>query len=192
MREIDYSVERLVPNFILHDKNGYALAKAIETCMRIVAEAAEKALAIISDPEQMPEWRLDEVAEDLGILYDFNASLESKRYWVSNATALYSVYGTPQAIYNFLEGTFTNVDVEEAWQYDGDPLHFQVDVSGQSYDSARIAWAQKAIAEVKRAACVLDSVTIDTSTEIVVTTDSDWFTDYARTDEAITDEGVTG
>ena len=218
--KISFNIERLVPRFLLNDKNGYALAKAIERAFQIVAEAAQNGLDIIQDPYKMPEWRLDELAGELGCLYDYNGSIEQKRYWIVNATYLYTVYGTPQAIYNFLEGYFQNVLVEEWWEYGGEPFHFRVTVSGGSYDADKIAWAQKAIMNVKNVRSVLDGVTIDSSSEIVVSADTDWFsvqypyaaeddqtaandltedgweeeipTDTAKADYSVTDEGVTG
>ena len=217
-RGISFNIERLVPRFLLADRNGYALAKAIERAFQIVAEAAHHGIEIIKDPYKMPEWRLDELARELGCLYDNNGTLEQKRYWIINATYLYSVYGTPQAIYNFLEGYFQTVQVEENWEYGGDPFHFRVTVSGGDYSADKIAWAQKAIMNVKNLRSVLDDVTIDNSAEIIVTGGFDWFPvpyffdpseitsgngietwlnaedidiDPARTDEARTDEGVT-
>ena len=217
---ISFNIERLVPKYLLRDKNGYALAKAIERAFQIAAEAAQRGIDIIQDPQKMPEWRLDELAGELGCLYDYNGTLEQKRYWVTNATYLYTVYGTPKAIYNFLEGYFQTVQVEEAWEYSGSPFHFRVTVSGGSYDADKIAWAQKAIANVKNVRSILDTVTIDSSSEIIVTADTDYFyvnypyaaeddqtaandltengweeeipVDAARTDEGKTDEGVTG
>jgi len=215
---ITFNIERLVPRFLLADKNGYALAKAIERAFQLVAEGAQRGLDIIQDPLKMPEWRLDELAGELGCLYDYNGTVEQKRYWVMNATYLYTVYGTPQAIYNFLEGYFQTVQVEENWEYGGDPFHFRVTVSGGSYDSDKIAWAQKAIMAVKNVRSVLDTVLIDNSSEILVSADTDHFevaypyaavddqvaandlaeweeeipVDAARADEGITDEGVAG
>ena len=172
--KITFNIERLVPRFLLADRNGYAVAKAIERAFQLAAEAAERGLEIIQDPDKMPEWRLDELAGELGCLYDYNGSLDQKRYWVKNATYLYTIYGTPRAIYEFLEGYFQNVLVEEARAYDGDPYHFRVTVSGGSAGTDAIAWAQKAILNVKNVRSVLDTVTVDNSGEIVVTGGFDW------------------
>jgi hypothetical protein len=104
--------ERLLPRFILNDKNGYALAKAIERAFELVAQAVNDGIDIIQNPERMPEWRLDEAAREYGILYDYHATIEQKRYWIANAIDLYKIYGTPQAIITFLEGMFSAVEVE--------------------------------------------------------------------------------
>lgn len=213
-----FEIERLVPRFLLRTKNGYAVAKAIEKAFEIAFDAAEEGLDIIQDPQKMPEWRLDEMARELNCLYDFNGTIQQKRYWIQNATYLYSIYGTPQAIYTFLEGYFNSVNVEEWWEYDGDPYHFCVTISGENYDAGRITWAQKAIAGVKNVRSVLDDVMVDASTEIIVTADTDYLIvqqryaseDYqtaandlaeceeefsggaAYTDSAVTDESFTG
>lgn len=213
---IAFSIKRLVPRFLYNDKTGHALCKAIERAFQMVAEGAQYGLDIIQDPEKMPEWRLDELANELNCVYDYKADVESKRYWIANAIQLYREYGTPQAIISFLEGAFQTVEVEEAWQYGGDPFHFRVTVSGPSYDAEKIAWAQKAISGVKNVRSILDTVLLDSSAEILVSADTDYFYvpyiyasddeytgandiedwdvpgDTARADEALTDEGVTG
>lgn len=175
MNELKFDVDRLIPRFLRSDRNGYALARAMEHIFQRVADAVIRGIEIIQDVSKMPEWRLDELATELNCLYDYNAGIEQKRYWIANATKLYRVYGTPQAINNFLEGYFQNVQVEENWEYGGEPFHFRVTISGESYDAKKIAWAQKAIENVKNVRSILDSVSIDSSSEILVSAETDNF-----------------
>ena len=166
---MDLQIERLIPRYLLKEKNGYALAKAAERAFQIVAEAAMEGLAIIQDPARMPEWRLDELAGELGCLYDYSASLDKKRYWITNAIYLFSIYGTPRAIVNFLEGSFLSVDVEENWLInDGEPFHFNVVISGTQYNAEVIAWVRKVAEQVKNVRSVLDDVIIDNPARILV------------------------
>lgn len=174
-RKISFNIERLVPRFLLTDKNGYALAKAIEHAFQLVAVGAQYGIDIIQDPYKMPEWRLDELAGELGCLYDYSADIDKKRYWIINATYLYTIYGTPYAIYNFLEGYFASILVEEAWEYEGMPYHFRVTVSGSNQSGVSIAWAQKAVSNVKNVRSVLDAIIVDNSSNILVTADMDYF-----------------
>lgn len=215
--KITFDIGRIVPKYLLADRNGRAVAKAIEAAFQYVAGQAENGLEILNDVDKMPEWRLDEYAGELGCLYDYNATVEQKRYWLKNAQYLSSVMGTKQAIYNFLEGYFQMVDIEEFWQYGGDPFHFRVIVSGTQYDETKINWARKAILAMKNVRSVLDSVTIETGGEIIVSADTEWYpipqmqaSEYeitgandtgdwepihgepARTDSGKTDTGVTG
>ena len=55
----------------------------------------------LADYETMPEWRLDEIAWETGCLYDYKADIDSKRQWIKNAIALYSIFGTPKAAKQF-------------------------------------------------------------------------------------------
>ena len=189
-----FDIRHMVPTFILQDKNGYAIAKALEAAMDYFVSVAQTGLDILFDPEKMPEWRLDEMAWEMGCLYDYSASVENKRYWITHALELTSLYGTPQAIYKFLEGVFPIVEVEEFWQYGGEPYHFRVILSGaESYDSAKLAWAQNAIERVKNVRSVLDAVIIDNSAEIIVSADTDvFYVDqlFAAEDQLLNDNDI--
>lgn len=182
--------ERLLPRFILNDKNGYALAKAIERAFELVAQAVNDGIDIIQNPERMPEWRLDEAAREYGILYDYHASVEQKRYWIANAIDLYKIYGTPQAIITFMEGMFSYVEVEDST---GQPFHFRVVVSGDGYGTSKIEWAQKVIHQTKNVRSVLDGILIDNSAEIIVSGNADNFNVmYLYTSESLYPDGGYG
>lgn len=184
--QITFNIERLVPRFILDDDNGHALAKAIERGLRYLAEKIEESIGIVLDPMKMPEWRLDEYAGELGCVYDYNGTIDQKRYWVINAQYLQSVFGTKQAIYNFLEGFFQEVRVEEWFEYGGEPYHFRVTVSDPNYTEEKNAWAMKAIEAVKNVRSVLDNITLNNEAQIVVSGETerwDVIVPYASQDD---------
>lgn len=164
---IDFSIMHLFPQFLLADKNGFAMAKAIEKALQIMCDTIQAGVDNIQDVEKMPEWRLDEMAWELGCLYDYNADIEVKRKWIRDATPLFAAYGTPQAIYNFLEGFFDSVEVEEYWQYGGEPFHFRVTVSGE-WTHANEAWARMAISAAQNVRSVLDDLAVGSSTIVLV------------------------
>ena len=163
----DFDVEKWVPKFILADKNGYAIAKAIEAAMRSMNATVRQSLDCLLDYDTMPEWRLDELAWELNCLYDYNASIETKREWIKNAVPLYRLFGTPQAVYKYLAGYFDDVELEEAWQYGGDPYHFRVTLSGEWTDEHEL-WARRAIEESKNVRSVMDTLAAGAFGEIVV------------------------
>lgn len=164
---IDFTIHQLFPDFILADKNGYAMAKAIERALQIMCSTIQTGVDNLQDIDKMPEWRLDEMAWELGCLYDHNANIETKRRWIKDATPLYSALGTPQAIYNFLEGFFDQVELEEHWQYPGEPFHFRVTVSGE-WNDANEAWLRRAIEASKNVRSVLDDIALGSGTTIIV------------------------
>ena len=117
---IEIDIRELVPRFLRKDKNGGAIAAAIEAAMRYTAAQALTGLNLVADTDTMPEWRLDEMAWELNCLYDYRAGAEQKRRWIKHSIPIYRIYGTPRAIINYLEGMFDQVEVEENLLYGGD------------------------------------------------------------------------
>lgn len=153
----EFDIQRLFPKFLLKDKNGYAMARAIEAGLKYFLERCQQGLDCVQDVDKMPEWRLDEMAWEYNILYDYSESVETKRKWIKYATDYYAKYGTAAAIVKYLEGVFDSVTVEEWWEYGGDPCHFRVIVTGE-WSAVADEWAKKAIAEVQNVRSVLDNI----------------------------------
>lgn len=154
-----FRAEQWVPQFILNDKNGYALAKAIEAAVQYMNDKVQQGFDCLTNFDKMPEWRLDELAWETNCLYDYSADVETKRRWIKNAIPLYRLYGTPQAVYQYIGSYFDDIDLEENWIYDGDPFHFRVTVDGE-WTPENEAWARRAIATAKNVRSVLDSLRI--------------------------------
>jgi len=155
---IDFKVEKYVPKFILNDKNGYALAKAIEAALQYMNARIEAGAKCIYDYDSMPEWRLDELAWEYDIPYDYTADVEIKRKWVRDVVSLSRLYGTPEGVRRYMEGYFDGAGIEEAADYDGDPYHFRLSFPG-SWTPEKAAWAQKAVDAIKSLRSVLDQYT---------------------------------
>lgn len=158
-------IEKWLPQFILNDKNGYAIAKAIEAGLQQMNDIVQEGLDCIANYDAMPEWRLDELAWETNCLYDYNADIATKRQWIKNAIPLYRLFGTPQAVYQFIGGYFDSVDLEENWQYGGDPFHFRVTVEGE-WTPENEAWARRAIGTAKNVRSIMDSLGIGSSAVI--------------------------
>ena len=152
---IDFDIHQLVPNFLLNDKNGYAIAKALEAGLKFMCATAQNGLHIVKDVEAMPEWRLDEVAWEYNCPYDANAPVDVKRQWVRDANELSFLYGTPEVVHRYMAVYFDKIDVEESWEYNGEPFHFRVLFPG-IWTAEKVAWATKAIFMVKNARSILD------------------------------------
>lgn len=154
-----FDIADLFPGFLLNDKNGHAMAKAIEAGLKYFLEKCQDGLDCVQNVEKMPEWRLDEMAWELNCLYDYTTGVETKRQWIRDAIPLFASYGTPSAIYKYLAGYFDEIEVEEYWQYGGDPFHFRVTTDGV-WTPDNEAWARKAIDAAKNVRSVLDSLRI--------------------------------
>lgn len=162
-----FDIKGLAPRFIWNDKNGHAMAKAIESMLTCFLSTCQAGLDTWGNVSKMPEWRLDEMAWETNCLYDYDADIETKRKWIKDAIPLYGSLGTPKAVYNYLNGFWDQVELEENWQYSGDPFHFRVTVSGE-WNDANEAWLRRAIAASKNVRSVLDNIAIGSGTTIIV------------------------
>ena len=123
-----FDITKWVPKFILWDKNGYALAKAIEAGLQMMNAAAKKGVDCITDYDTMPEWRLDELAWETNFLYDYSADVETKRRLLQNVFDIYRRLGTKAAVENALQAIFPGSDLQEWFEYDGEPYHFRMEI----------------------------------------------------------------
>lgn len=156
-RAFDIHIERWVPDFILHDKNGYALAKAIEAGLNAMNTAVQEGVTNLLNVDGMPEWALDEKAWEYNIIYDNSAPVAVKRSWVKNAFGAHALYGTVAGIIQYLKPYFDDAKVEEGWEYGASPYHFRV-VLASERTTENDAWAHKAINQVKNVRSVLDLI----------------------------------
>ena len=154
-----FDIQKWIPKFVWNDRNGHALAMAINAGLKMLNDSAAEGLKLINDYDAMPEWRLDELAWETNCLYDYNAPIETKRQWIKNALPFYKLYGTPMAIYQYLGSYFDKIDLQENWEYGGEPFHFRVTAEGD-WTPENEAWARKAIDTAKNVRSVLDSLRI--------------------------------
>lgn len=154
---IPVHIEHLFPDFLLNDKNGYAMAKAIEAGLKYFCGTIAKAYRDFADVESMPEKRLDELAWEYNCLYDYSADVESKRRWIREALPMYRILGTPAAIIQYMQGYFDEVKVEEWWEYGGEPYHFRVLLNGD-VNTSKMQWVKKAIDRAKNVRSELDNI----------------------------------
>ena len=156
---IEFDIHQLFPKFILNDINGFALAKALKAGLIYFLNACETGVNTLLNPDEMPEWRLDEIAWEYNIPFDYTAGIEQKRDWVRRAIPMYRILGTKKAVIQYLEGYFDDVEVEENWNYEGDPFHFRITIDGV-WTPETEAWATEAVERVKNVRSVLDDLRI--------------------------------
>lgn len=151
-----FDVTKYTPRFLLNDKNGYAIAMAIQVAMQKMNDIVHDSVNQLHDVEKMPEWRLDEMAWELNCIYDFSASIDAKRKWIANAMPAYKLWGTKKGLMDYIGGYFDGVTIEESWEYDADPFHFRVIVDGE-WNEEKEEWVRNAIDSAKNVRSVLDS-----------------------------------
>lgn len=167
-----FEAEKWTPKYILNDKNGYALAKAIEAAMNYLNDHVLAGVRCATDYDYMPEWRLDELARELNCLFDYDAPIEVKRQWIKSAYPMYRLYGTPAALYQYIGSYFDGIEVEEWWEYGAEPYHFRLTADGE-WTPENEAWAHKALCVAKNARSVLDGLRIGTKSYLAFAADGE-------------------
>ncbi len=170
-------IDKLVPKFLMDDINGYALAKAMETGLQILNDTISEGVSIMSDIDEMPEWRLDEMAWEFNCLYDYKGAIESKREWIRTAQSLYRLLGTPKSILNYIEGIFDEVTIEENWQYNGSPYHFRIMFNGE-WTPASYTLVNDAVTRAKNVRSILDGVSLISGAKAGMSMDGLMLTQY--------------
>ena len=150
-------IQRLFPQFLLRDKNGYAMAKALQAGLEYFLGKVQEGLDTVLDVDRMPEWRLDEMAWETNCIYEYTAEVEVKRNWIREATPDYRIYGTKAIVEKYLKAAFDEVKVEEFWEYGGEPFHFRVKVIGENTER-NLRWAELAARKTKNVRSVLDEI----------------------------------
>lgn len=164
---IQFEITDIFPKFILSDRNGYALAKAIESGLKYFLTRCQEGLDTLQDVEKMPEWRLDECAWESNCFYDYNAGIDAKREWIRNEYNYIKRHGTAEGIRQYIEGQFKESAVFEWFEKSLTAGYFDVMVNGQRTE-ANEAWIRSAVERAKNVRSLLrrviytDDVTNDT------------------------------
>ena len=73
-----FDIQKWIPKFVWNDRNGHALAMAINAGLKMLNDSAAVGLKLINDYDAMPEWRLDELAWETNCLYDYTLQSRQK------------------------------------------------------------------------------------------------------------------
>ena len=116
--------------------------------------------------------------------WDPEYSLEEKRRTLKTSWKVHKTLGTKAAVELALSAVYPGTEVEEWFEYGGEPHHFRVFVRGEgiAIDPGRLDEFKKAIVRVKRLSSWLDSIITSTAMEpAVVYMAADFHETYSKT-----------
>lgn len=152
------------PSALTYDKSILALAYAFAEMLAQHGEDV-KDVDIYQIIDELPEGILDILAYDFKVdWWDYNYSVEEKRRLLKNSWRIHRFVGTPAAVSWAIDSIFGNGEVQEWFDYDGEPHHFRAFCcnDGTYRPVTDLTEFYKLVNVVKRRSSWLDGVVIGT------------------------------
>ena len=166
MKLSDLEFIKLLPQFMQEDCSVRGLAAGIDSIVPQLAAEIEK-LSTWDCIDKLTEAELDELAWELNVLwYDMSAPIDVKRNLVRESDQVYQKLGTKWAVENVINTYFGDGNIEEWFQYGGEPGRFRVYSSNPTLNEGKFTEFLNLLNKVKRASAQLDGVFITLSGEM--------------------------
>lgn len=118
----------LQTSYLQQDKTVQAICNALNPYFQLLADSVKYAL-IYARIDELNSEAIDELAWQFHVdFYDSDLSLDQKRNLVKNSIWWHKIKGTPQAVIEAVTSIFSNVELKEWFEYEGDPFYFSMDI----------------------------------------------------------------
>ena len=136
---------------------GYAINKAMQRWMDYC-----KNTSVYASIDTLPEDILDLLAVELNTPYYNNSvSINVKRKLVKNTLVWYMNIGTPATIQEAVEAVFGNGEIQEWFEYGGEPYHFKVYTSNINSTDEMIQQLTEIVSTMKNVRSRLEEVVVE-------------------------------
>ena len=172
----DSDFTKYLPQPLTHDPKMIALAKAAADELLTVSGAVEN-LLIYSRIDELPEELVDILAYDFHVdWYDYSYPLAAKRDLLKSSVRVHKKMGTKYAIEKALSALYPESEVEEWFEYEGEPGHFHIvcDVTN-SRITASYSDIVRAVKLYKRLSAHMDEVVYQSHIHCEIHTHTDFF-----------------
>lgn len=117
---------RTLPPSLKHDQRMMNLAAVISGELQRTINLVDRNI-IYARIEELPEEVLDALAYDLHVdWYDYNHPVEAKRAVIRDSVKVHMRLGTKYAVITALGSLYPETEVEEWFQYGGQPFYFRI------------------------------------------------------------------
>ncbi|WP_373220877.1 phage tail protein I [Mediterraneibacter gnavus] len=165
-----------LPDPLKRDPKMKAFAAAVTKELLEVSGNIDKVL-IYSRIDELPEELVDILAFDMHVdWYDYSYPLEVKRDILKNSVKVHKKMGTKYAIEHALGALYPQSEVEEWFEYEGEPHHFRIvcDVTSNRI-TASYTDIVNAVKMYKRLSSHMDEVTYQSSVCMKILTHTDCY-----------------
>ena len=158
---------RILPNNLAGQTRTRALACAVGRQVDKLLVLADR-MVIWAGLDRVPEELLDYLAAELRTpAYRADYAVEVKRTLVRQSLLFYATMGTPGAVDRLIQSIFGSGQIQEWFEYGGEPHHFRATVgaSGLTITPEGLEELRRVLASVKRLSSWLDSIATVTPME---------------------------
>ena len=158
---------QILPENLSSQTRTRALAYAVGRQVDKLLVLADR-MVIWAGLDRVPEQRLDYLAAELRTpAYSADYPVETKRTLVRESLLFYAAMGTPGAVDQLIQAIFSTGQMEEWFEYGGEPHHFRATIGagGITIGPESLEELRRVLASVKRLSSWLDSIATITPVE---------------------------
>ena len=158
---------QILPQNLSSQTRAQALAYAVGRQVDRLLVLADR-MVIWAGLDRVPEQLLDYLAAELRTpAYRADYAVETKRTLVRQSLLFYAAMGTPGAVDQLIQAIFGSGQIEEWYQYGGEPHHFRATIgaNGITIGPESLEELRRVLASVKRLSSWLDSIATITPAE---------------------------
>lgn len=159
MRLNNVELIKLLPAWLRNDGAAKGLTAGSDAVIKALDEES-RLLSRWNRIDELDEATLDKMAWELNILwYDGTSPIEVKRDLIKNSDKVYAKLGTKFAVRSVAESFFKEVDVQEWFEYGGQPYQFRIIVYS-GLDAEQLTYLMERISYVKNSRSHLESILV--------------------------------
>ena len=122
----DFKIKDILPSSISEDQNVQDIGATADRVLHKIFEKT-KCILLLPNLDTLPEEVVDSLAWQFHVdFYEPDMSLTKKRSMVREAVYWHMIKGTPAAVEKVVAAVFQSAEVQENWEYGGDPYYFRV------------------------------------------------------------------
>lgn len=182
----DARITDALPRVLVKEPWAQAMAYAVNRQLALLLTYAEGVM-IQASIEKMPDKVLDILAEELRLpYYDPSYTTSVKRGLVRGGLQYWATAGTPESLTKILTNIFGDAEIEEWFEYGGDPGYFRILTTNPNVSGETLEQFRKTAQDVKRLSAWMEEVLVDLGLPNMVFTQG--FALYDHTDITLTQE----
>lgn len=158
MKLKDVDLLKMLPSFMREDQYDSLLATGMSNLFQQYALDMQR-VTIVGQTDYLNEAELDQLAKDQNIFwYNYFGTIEQKRTQIKEAPLIFNRLGTVWAVERVMNQYFENTELQEWFDYSGEPHHFKFTTEDTAILQADIQAFLAILEKVKRKSQWLEEI----------------------------------